>query len=227
MAIPDKFRFSVDRGGTFTDIYAEIPVHPGFMSLKLLSEDPANYPDAPREGIRRVLERVTGRPHAKEGFDASAIEWIRMGTTVATNALLERKGSPLVLVVTEGFEDILRIGYQNRPRIFDLRIDQPELLYNRSIEARERVRLAGKGGATADLGRLVTGTTGEPIEVLTSLDEAKITHDLQQVYDEGIRGIAVVLMHAYTFPHHEQSIGEIAREIGFTQVSLPTRCCPR
>ena len=226
MADPDKFRFSVDRGGTFTDIYAEIPAQPGFMSLKLLSEDPANYPDAPREGIRRVLERVTGRPHAKEGFDASAIEWIRMGTTVATNALLERKGRPLVLVVTEGFEDILRIGYQNRPRIFDLRIDQPELLYIRAIEARERVRLAGKGGAVADLGRLVTGTTGEPIEVLTPLDKAKITHDLQQVYDEGIRGVAVVLMHAYTFPHHEQSIGEIAREIGFTQVSLSHQVLP-
>src|SRR5690349_6355672 len=108
MADPKKFRFSIDRGGTFTDIYAEIPAAPGFMTLKLLSEDPASYSDAPREGIRRILEKVTGKKFPKDSFDASDVEWIRMGTTVATNALLERKGEPTVLVVTRGFRDVLR-----------------------------------------------------------------------------------------------------------------------
>ena len=102
-----SYYIAVDIGGTFTDIYAEIPSAPGFMTMKLLSEDPANYPDAPREGIRRILDAVTGQPHPKQGFEASAIEWIRMGTTVATNALLERKGEPMVLVTTEGFGDVL------------------------------------------------------------------------------------------------------------------------
>jgi len=117
MSDPAKFRFSVDRGGTFTDIYAEVPGSPGFRIMKLLSEDPQNYPDAPREGIRRILEEVTGKPVPKAQFDADRIEWIRMGTTVATNALLERKGASCALVVTRGFGDILQIGNQDRPRI--------------------------------------------------------------------------------------------------------------
>ena len=93
----NSFRFSIDRGGTFTDVYAEVPGEPGFRVVKLLSEDPAHYPDAPREGIRRILEEVTGHPYPKEGFVSSDIDWIRMGTTVATNALLERKGAKTLL----------------------------------------------------------------------------------------------------------------------------------
>ena len=100
MTDKQKFRFSVDRGGTFTDIYAEVPGEPGFRVIKLLSEDPQNYADAPREGIRRILEAFTGQPYPPDGFDASRIEWIRMGTTVATNALLERKGARCALVDT-------------------------------------------------------------------------------------------------------------------------------
>ncbi|HUJ73921.1 MAG TPA: hydantoinase/oxoprolinase N-terminal domain-containing protein, partial [bacterium] len=194
MADPTKFRFSIDRGGTFTDIYAEIPAPPGFMTLKLLSEDPAHYRDAPREGIRRILERVTGRSLPQEGFDASQVEWIRMGTTVATNALLERKGEPLVLVVTRGFGDVLRIGNQNRPRIFDLRIERPELLFSRVIEAEERVALRQPGGAAAavPVGH-VQGRTGEALEILTPLNEAQVERDLAAARASGFKAVAVVL----------------------------------
>ncbi|MCZ6558381.1 MAG: hydantoinase B/oxoprolinase family protein [SAR324 cluster bacterium] len=227
MADPDKFRFSIDRGGTFTDIYAEIPTAPGFTTMKLLSEDPANYADAPREGIRRVLEKVTGKAFPKEGFDASAIEWIRMGTTVATNALLERKGEPTVLVVTEGFRDVLRIGNQNRPRIFDLRINLPDLLFTEVVEARERVALIRDNVAIpgAD-GPHFTGTTGETLQIIMPLDEQDVRHALQASYARGLRSVAVVFMHAYAFADHDRRVGGIAREIGFSQVSLSHAVMP-
>ena len=146
MADP-SFRFSIDRGGTFTDVYAEVPGVPGFRVVKLLSEDPLNYADAPREGIRRIMESVTGESFPKEfssgkaPFSAENIEWVRMGTTVATNALLERKGSKTVLVTTKGFRDLLKIGNQSRPKIFDLEIRKLELLYHEVIEVDERVRI--------------------------------------------------------------------------------------
>ena len=118
----NSFKFSVDRGGTFTDIYAEFEGEPGFKVVKLLSEDPKNYLDAPREGIRRILEMVTGENFPEDCFSANKIEWIRMGTTLATNALLERKGAETILVTTKGFRDLLQIGNQSRPKIFDLQI---------------------------------------------------------------------------------------------------------
>jgi 5-oxoprolinase (ATP-hydrolysing) len=130
-----KFRFSVDRGGTFTDVYAEIPGDPGFKVVKLLSEDPGNYADAPREGIRRILEAVTGKAIDKDQFDASEIEWIRMGTTVATNALLERKGARCALVVTKGFGDILQIGNQDRPHILTWKSQNPTCSTRRSSKS--------------------------------------------------------------------------------------------
>ncbi|MDP7464229.1 MAG: hydantoinase/oxoprolinase N-terminal domain-containing protein, partial [SAR324 cluster bacterium] len=138
------FRFSIDRGGTFTDVYAEVPGESGFRVVKLLSEDPQNYPDAPREGIRRILEDVTGKPFPKQSFSAAAVEWIRMGTTVATNALLERKGARTALVITQGFRDLLQIGNQTRPKLFDLEIRKLDLLYEQVIEVEERVRLLQK-----------------------------------------------------------------------------------
>ncbi|NDY72202.1 5-oxoprolinase [Desulfobacter hydrogenophilus] len=228
MSNPAKFRFSVDRGGTFTDIYAEVPGEPGFRIIKLLSEDPRNYPDAPREGIRRILEEVTGKPVPKAQFDAGQIEWIRMGTTVATNALLERKGAPSALVVTRGFGDILQIGNQNRPKIFDLEIKKPELLYQKVIEADERLRILREDeNTTAVDGKIVKGITGDRLAVIRPLDIAAIKSDLKAVYDLGLRSLAVVLMHAYAWPDHERAIGRLALEIGFTQVSLSSQVMPR
>jgi len=165
-----SFRFSIDRGGTFTDVYAEVPGEPGFRVVKLLSEDPQNYPDAPREGIRRILESVTGKhiPKASGGgsttFSSENIEWIRMGTTVATNALLERKGARTVLVTTKGFRDLLQIGNQSRPKIFDLEIQKLDLLYEEVIEVDERVRIfreTVKGSSRNAPSSIVEATTGE------------------------------------------------------------------
>lgn len=163
-----KFRFSIDRGGTFTDVYAEVTQaadsggSPKKRVLKLLSVDPSNYPDAPREGIRRILEQETGIPHPRDvPLDTSRIESIRMGTTVrlsvgvfeyimcnvaqlmqvATNALLERQGERAALVVTKGFRDLLQIANQSRPDIFDLEIKKPDLLYEEVVEVDEEVIL--------------------------------------------------------------------------------------
>ncbi len=220
-----KFRFSVDRGGTFTDVYAEIPGEEGFRVVKLLSEDPGNYPDAPREGIRRILESVTGKQFPKERFSSDGIEWIRMGTTVATNALLERKGARIALFTTRGFGDLLGIGNQSRPGIFDLVIRKPELLYERVVEVDERVRLL-KPGEAPEGRRVITGTTGEKLLVLTPPDEDALRKRLKEVFDAGIRSIAVVLMHAYTFGDHEALIGRLAEETGFTRISLSHRVMP-
>ncbi len=221
-----KFRFSIDRGGTFTDIYAEVPGEPGFRVVKLLSEDPGKYADAPREGIRRILQEVTGQPFPAEGFDSGPIEWIRMGTTVATNALLERKGARSALVVTRGFADILRIGNQDRPDIFDLKIAQPELLYERVVEADERLRLLKENEPGAG-GRVVTGITGDRLEIRQALDTQALRPELQSILDQGIRSLAVVLMHAYAWPEHELAIGQLAEQMGFTQISLSCRVMPR
>ncbi|CAL4185892.1 unnamed protein product, partial [Meganyctiphanes norvegica] len=134
-----KFYFAIDRGGTFTDVYGRCPSGKVEV-LKLLSEDPQNYKDAPTEGIRRILEQETGVPHSRaEPIDTSQIGWIRMGTTVATNALLERKGERMALAITKGFRDLLHIGNQARPNIFDLEIVCPEVLYEEVIEIQERV----------------------------------------------------------------------------------------
>ncbi|VFQ46634.1 hydantoinase b/oxoprolinase [Desulfoluna butyratoxydans] len=224
------FRFSVDRGGTFTDVYAEVPGEPGFCVIKLLSEDPANYPDAPREGIRRILEEVTGVPVLPEAVPTEAIEWIRMGTTVATNALLERKGAPTALVVTRGFRDVLQIGNQDRPRIFDLEIRKPDLLYTEVVEADERLRFFSdhdKAPPKGPEGPVVTARTGDRLVVRTPLDEADIRAKLAAVRGRGIESLAVVLLHAYAWPDHEERIGAIARELGFSQVSLSSSVMPR
>ncbi|MDM8523881.1 hydantoinase B/oxoprolinase family protein [Desulfococcaceae bacterium HSG8] len=228
MANPNKFRFSIDRGGTFTDIYAEIPGKPGYKVIKLLSEDPQNYADAPREGIRRILEDVTGRPVPKDHFDARMIEWIRMGTTVATNALLERKGARCALVVTRGFRDILQIGNQDRPRLFDLEIRKPDLLYEEVIEVDERLRLLRPDEADRgqEAGEIVRGITGESLVVLRSPDPQVLRPQLEAILAEGIRSLAVVFMHAYAWPEHELAVGRLAREIGFTQVSLSSEVMP-
>jgi 5-oxoprolinase (ATP-hydrolysing) len=184
--------FWVDRGGTFTDIVARRP--DGTLTAhKLLSVSPA-YRDAAVAGIRGLLGLAPGDP-----VPAGQIGAVRLGTTVATNALLERTGEPTVLLITEGFGDALRIAYQSRPRIFDRHIVLPGQLYDRVIEVTERV-----------------GADGEPIR---PLDEGAVGQALRRAYRDGFRAAAIVFMHGYRYPEHEQRTGEIARGIGFTQVS--------
>ncbi len=199
---PAGWQFWIDRGGTFTDVVAQGP-DGTIRSDKLLSENPAQYPDAAIEGIRRVLEteRRAGRP-----IDPSTPLTVKMGTTVATNALLERKGDPTLLVISEGFADALRIGYQNRPELFDLRIRLPDMLYSRVLEARERVSARG--------------------EVIRPLDEAALREGMEAAFDAGIRSVAIVFLHGYRHHDHELAAGRIAAELGFTQISLSHQASP-
>ncbi|HEY5622979.1 MAG TPA: hydantoinase B/oxoprolinase family protein, partial [Gammaproteobacteria bacterium] len=188
--------FWVDRGGTFTDIVAAAPS--GRISeLKLLSDNPGRYADAAVYGIRRLL--------ADHGDD-SRIASVRMGTTVATNALLERRGATTALIVSAGFRDALRIGYQNRPDIFALEIELPEMLYTRVIEVRERISAHG--------------------DVIEKLDEALLRHDLVAARDAGIQSAAIVFMHGYRYPAHEKRAAEIAREAGLEQISVSHEVSP-
>jgi len=217
------FRFSIDRGGTFTDVYAEVPGTPGFKVVKLLSEDPANYDDAPREGIRRILAEYL-QVDDKGGIDASQIEWIRMGTTVATNALLERKGAPSALLITKGFGDILQIGNQDRPNLFDLKIIKPELLYREVIEVKERIRLLRPNDKSEH--EILTGVTGEDFAVLTKPDLEELKPQLEKLLKRGISSLAVVFLHAYACPQHEQAVEKLAVSLGFDQVSLSSQVIP-
>jgi 5-oxoprolinase (ATP-hydrolysing) len=210
--------------------------------MKLLSVDPEHYPDAPREGIRRILEKVTGISFpADQPIDSSRIEWIRMGTTVATNALLERKGERIALVTTSGFRDVLQIGNQSRQHIFDLKIARQELLYERVVEIDERVSIidteerAGRDSSidahaapssTNDNSELVQGVTGEWIRVVRPLDEDAVRQQLTAIKEHGISSLAVALMHSYTFARHERKIGEIAKELGFEHISLSSDIMP-
>jgi 5-oxoprolinase (ATP-hydrolysing) len=203
--------------------------------IKLLSEDPTNYPDAPLEGIRRLMSGFTGEDIPRgEPLDTSLIESIRMGTTVATNALLERKGEPCALVVTKGFKDCLEIGNQSRPNIFDLDIRKPEVLYQRVIEVDERVTLedyaedperhvTGKSEVSEDI---VIGLSGEAVRILKRPDHEPLKSQLQEVYDSGIRSIAVCLMHSYTYPVHEAFVSRVAQGVGFQHISLSCDLMP-
>lgn len=208
--------------------------------IKLLSEDPSNYDDAPLEGIRRLLSKFTSRDIPRgEALDTSDIESIRMGTTVATNALLERKGDKIAFVVTKGFKDCLEIGNQSRPKIFDLAIRKPEVLYQRVIEIDERVTLedyaedpkryrtdTGPRDASREGSQLVCGLSSEAVRILKRPVESDVRAQLQELYDSGIRSIAVCLVHGYTFPDHEALIGRIAEDIGFHHVSLSHALLP-
>ena len=214
MADPDKFRFSIDQGGTFTDIYAEVPGKPGWKVLKILSENPGQYSDAPFEGIRRIMEQATGEP-----VDPDRIEWVRMGTTVATNTLLERKGARTALVITKGFGDLLQIGKQDRPEIFDLVIEKPRPIFEAVVEVDERIRLGSSENSSKDH-RFPKGISAASIEVLKAPDLDQIRKDLQRVRESGIESLAVVLMHAYVFPDHERAIGALAKGLGFSHISL-------
>ena len=195
-----RWQFWIDRGGTFTDVVARRP-DGSLTTHKLLSENPEQYRDAAVAGIRHLLGLQAGEPVTPE-----LVECVKMGTTVATNALLERKGEPTLLVTTRGYRDALRIAYQNRPRLFDRRIVLPELLYSRVIEADERV------GAHGD--------------TVVALDEAALRTELQAAYGDGLRSMAIVFMHGYRYTDHEQAAARIAREIGFTQISTSHEVSP-
>jgi len=200
MTAEPRWEFWIDRGGTFTDVVARRP-DGSLATHKLLSDNPEAYRDAAIAGIRHLLGLA---PDA--AIPGERIEAVKMGTTVATNALLERKGERTVLAITRGFRDALRIAYQNRPRIFDRHIVLPELLYSKVVELDERI------GAHGD--------------VLKPLDEAAARSGLQAAYDAGYRSAAIVLMHGYRHPRHEARVAEIAREIGFPQVSVSHEVSP-
>jgi 5-oxoprolinase (ATP-hydrolysing) len=198
---PDRtsWQFWIDRGGTFTDIVAQKP--DGKLVIhKLLSENPDRYTDAAVQGIRDILGIATG-----ESIPAGEIAAIKMGTTVATNALLERKGDRTILLITKGFGDALRIGYQNRPNIFARHIILPEMLYDRAIEVAERYSARGEELMAVNLDFIPS---------------------LQQAYDEGIRSCAIVFMHGYRYSEHEKQVAQIAKKIGFTQISVSHEVSP-
>lgn len=222
----EKLRFCIDRGGTFTDVYAEIPGRLEGRVLKLLSVDPTNYDDAPVEGIRRILEEYTGEniPRTSK-IPTDKIEWIRMGTTVATNALLERKGERIALCVTRGFKDLLQIGNQARPQIFDLTVSTPSNLYEEVIEVDERVELVLEN-ERENQESFVKGVSGELVRVVKPFNEKTLEPLLKGLLEKGISCLAVVLMHSYTFPQHEMAVEKLALGLGFRHVSLSSALTP-
>ncbi len=198
---PNRWQFWIDRGGTFTDIVAQCP-DGKLLVHKLLSEHPGRYTDAPIQGIRDLLGLA-----ADEAIPAEAIECIKMGTTVATNALLERAGDRTLLIITQGFGDALRIGYQHRPQIFAREIVLPEMLYDRVVEVTERYTVQGE--------ELI------PVRVDETLIES-----LQTAYNDGIRACAIAFLHGYRYPAHELQVAALVRSIGFTQISLSHQVSP-
>lgn len=222
-----KLRFCIDRGGTFTDVYAEIPGQPEGKVMKLLSVDPSNYEDAPVEGIRRILEDFTGNKIPRTSkVPTDNIEWIRMGTTVATNALLERKGERIALCVTKGFRDLLQIGNQARPNIFDLTVSKPSNLYEEVIEVDERIELVLENEKESANSDIVTGVSGEQVRIVKPVNEATLKPLLKSLLEKGIKCLAVVLMHSYTYPHHEVAVNKLAVSMGFKHVSLSSSLTP-
>ena len=195
-----KWQFFIDRGGTFTDIVARAPDGTLF-TRKLLSENPHAYANAAIAGIADLLGAPRGRP-----LPAEMIASVRMGTTVATNALLERKGDPVLLIVSRGFRDALEIGYQARPRIFARQIVKPSMLYARVVEVPERLRADGS------------------VEV--PLDHSATITALRAARAEGISAVAIVFMHAYAYPQHEREAIALARTAGYTQISASHEVSP-
>jgi 5-oxoprolinase (ATP-hydrolysing) len=195
-----RWQFWIDRGGTFTDIVARRP-DGKLITHKLLSENPEQYRDAAVAGIKRLLGIGAADP-----ISPQMVEAVKMGTTVATNALLERKGDPTALLITRGFRDALRIAYQNRPRLFDRHIVLPELLYETVVEVDERI-----------------GARGEMVQ---PLEEEQVRRELAALYAQGFRAVAIMLLHGYRYSRHEEAIARIANEIGFPQVSVSHKVSP-
>jgi len=198
--VSDRWQFWIDRGGTFTDVVGRAP-DGALHTLKLLSQNRLHPGDAAVEGIRRMLRLEAGEP-----ITPARVGCVKMGTTVATNALLERKGERTLFVTTRGFRDALRIATQARPKLFDRHILLPEMLYERVIEAEERVGAHG--------------------EVIIPLNQPALAALLQSAYDSGLRACAIVFMHGYRHTAHEAAAAALARDVGFTQVSVSHRVSP-
>src|SRR5258705_11024214 len=199
-ALTQAWEFWIDRGGTFTDIVGRRP-DGTLVAHRMCSENPEAYRDAAVHGIRELLGLRHGEP-----IPAGAIGAVKMGTTVATNALLERKGERTLLVITKGLRDALRIGYQARPKIFARHIIKPEMLYERALEVDERVRADGT------------------VEQEPGL--AAVRRDLERARSDGFNAAAIVFMHAYRYPEHERRVAALARELGFAQVSVSHEVSP-
>ncbi len=195
-----KWQIWIDRGGTFTDLVAKDP-EGNLLTHKLLSENPEKYSDAAIHGIRELLQLKAQSP-----IPDGLVENVKMGTTVATNALLERKGDRTLFVTTKGFGDALRIGYQNRPRLFDRHVKLPTMLYEEVLEVDERVDAQGK--------------------VIQPLGGESVKEGLARAYEKGIRSVAIAFMHGYNFPFHEESVADLAREVGFSQISTSSKVSP-
>src|SRR5581483_1467807 len=195
-----NWEFWIDRGGTFTDIVGRRP-DGTLVAHKLLSENPGAYRDAAVQGIRDLLGLAPAEP-----IPDGVVGAVKMGTTVATNALLERKGERTILLITKGFRDALRIGYQARPKIFARHIVKPDMLYERVAEVAERVRADGT------------------VEQAPDLDTARA--ELLRARADGIKAVAIVFMHAYRYPAHEASVAALARDLGFAQVSVSHEVSP-
>lgn len=204
----NKWEFWIDRGGTFTDVVARQP-NGEVITHKLLSENPAQYHDAAIQGIKDILNRHTDqKPHLNnnDNLPIEKIGAVKMGTTIATNALLERQGEPTLLVITKGFKDQLRIGYQTRPDLFALNVQLPEMLYCAVLEINERVDAHGN--------------------ILRALEPTTARRGLQRHYDNGLRSVAIVLMHGYRYHQHETQLQRLAQQIGFSQISVSHQVSP-
>src|SRR5215813_13404662 len=200
MTVAGAWDFWVDRGGTFTDVIGRAP-DGALVTHKLLSENPEAYADAAVQGIRHLLGLAPDEP-----IPPGRIGAVKMGTTVATNALLERKGERTLLLITKGFRDALRIGYKARPKIFARHIIKPETVYERVVEVDERVRADGT--------------------VERELDLAAVRAELSAALAAGINAVAIVFMHAYRYGEHEQRVAALARELGLAQVSVSHEVSP-
>lgn len=207
------FDFAIDRGGTFTDVVCQVTSGSESQTvvLKLLSENKSTYADAPTEGIRRVLNMfVDKKIEVGEKIPTNEIKSIRMGTTVATNALLERTGDRVALLITKGMKDLLKIGNQARPDIFDLKIKKPDPVYECVIEIDERVRPLHP---FEDTNENVFDRHGQKYVVEKAVDLEAVEAELAKL--DGIKSVAVSLMHSYAYPEHEQAIGSLAEKLGF------------
>ncbi|KAF5010335.1 hypothetical protein F66182_15464, partial [Fusarium sp. NRRL 66182] len=220
-------RIAIDRGGTFCDVIAQIPGRADLV-FKLLSVDPQNYRDAPTEAIRRVLQAVQGQEIAPgEKLNASAVESCRIGTTIATNALLEHKGKRFALLTTKGFKDLCEIGDGSRPKLFDLNIRKPKVLFDQVVEIDERVTIENyeldpfpQPEYDEKDSALVKTSSGEVIRVLQPVNVEAVRGQIRKLRDEGFTSLAVCFMHSHIFPDHEKLVGDIAAEEGLESISL-------